>query len=732
MAAPAEKFIEGTVKSVRRWDSGYTVVKIQPRRGPLETLTGDVSHLSEGMVVKAHVESVDHPKYGTQYKVIEVHESGFATTEGLAKYLASSTFKGIGTATAKAIVAYLADTVEDDPDAILDAIDNNPDILFKVPNINHKAAADLVGCWHSVREVEKNLGELMGLGLGRKLALKVNKHFGGNGFKIVSGNYYKLTDVPGIGFITADEIALKHGVKRDSVDRAAAATFYVLDQSKMNGHCYLLMSQLASDTAEKLLKGDINLFKVSDAIKLLASQGEVIVEKDRVYLTSVYYAEQEVAKKIKAFINYKSEQFIADLNELNTLLQPIEDARGIAFAPEQKDALFTILNSRVCVITGGPGTGKSTLTYAAIKLLEEFGISYKLCSPTGMASKRLANATEEEASTIHRLLIFREGEFVHNASNPLWTDCVLVDETSMVDISLCRSLLSAIETSSRVILIGDADQLPSVGAGNVLRDIIASGAVPVVRLQTIFRQAAGSAITVAAHDILHGRVPNMPSPRQSKGNNCMFIGAEEPSVLIDYVLKMVGESLPKSGLGIGPDDIQVLTPMRGRGLGVDDLNPKLQALLNPANPEKAEIVDNFLTFRVGDRVMQTRNDYNKNVFNGYVGKIASISRHEDTAALFVKYPDMESPVEYSSEEWDDLQLAYASTIHKSQGSEYPAVILLMHPSHRNMLQRNLFYTGLTRAKKICIVAGTMGAVEQAVNNSKEAHRNTTLKQLLMK
>ena len=723
--------IEGIVKSVRRFDSGYAIVRVKTKRSE-ETMTGDASHITEGMSIQAHVEYQEHPKYGPQYKIIEIHESGFANLDGLMKYLAGSDFEGLGKASARIIVSYISEMLKtESPDAILKALDDNPKIVLKIPTLTPKAAQSVIDNWDKVRATELCLAEIMAFGMGRRIAMRVKNHFGDDAVAVIRANPYQLTEVSGIGFTTADVIALQMGVERDSIFRAEAATIYVIDQSKINGHCYLPMSTLAEDTVA-LVNREINHLRVSTAIRNLVTRGELIQESDRIYLATVHAAEKSVADKLRNMINYQAFALVKTPEEFEDLIRPMEEEQGMKFAIEQKEALLTIINSRVCIITGGPGTGKSTLTKAAIDFLSHFGISYKLSSPTGMAAKRLSNATSEEATTIHRLLAFDPASmsFTFNAGNQLFTDCVLVDETSMVDIMLFRSLLDALESTDRLILIGDANQLPSVGAGNVLRDCISSGAIPVVKLQKIFRQAEGSGIVVAAHQILNGITPELPSPRDAKGKNCMFVGAEDPEVLIEYMLKMVGEHLP-AGLKLSPDDIQVLTPMRGKGLGVDDLNPKLQAMLNPPSASKPEVRDNFRILRVGDRIMQLRNDYKKEIFNGFVGRIVGITRDDsDKATISVQYPDMPNLVTYTSEDWEDIQLAYATTVHKSQGSEYPCVVLIQHDLHRNMLQRNLLYTGLTRAKKVCVILGTMNALDRAVQNSREQHRNTTLKSLL--
>ena len=424
-------------------------------------------------------------------------------------------------------------------------------------------------------------------------------------------------------------------------------------------------------------------------------------------------------------LSYRTEPLYPTLEKLKERLATLD--LGIALAPEQEEAIFTVMNSRVAIITGGPGTGKSTALKCLVAIFDHHNMHYELCAPTGRAAKRITETTQKPARTIHRLLeTSQEGGFNYKQGNPLMTNVVVVDETSMVDVMLMRHLLDAMEKNQRLILVGDADQLPSVGPGSVLRDLIASEKVPTVKLERIFRQDKGSAIIVAAHDVLHGTMPHLPTPKNRKGGNCMFVGAGDQAELIQHILFLVGTALPN--FGVPSSDIQVLTPMRERGLGINDLNPELQRILNPPSSDKEEVQTGARIFRVGDRVMQTSNDYKKGVFNGDMGVIAGITRISDASVMHIQYPDMENTIPYTASEWDALLHGYCITCHKAQGSEYPAVILICHPSQANMLQRNWLYTGMTRAKKWLIIAGTEDGVAMAVNNTKERQRNTMLRQ----
>ena len=1059
------ELLEGEITRVQRFDSGYTILTLKKGRNTFK-LVGDMPAFAEGMNVKARAEKTVHPKYGEQFKVVEIEESGFATTEAIVNYLSSPAFKGIGVSAARAIVNHFGMET-------FDILDEDPDRLFDVPGLPDAKAQIVAETWLSERAAHKIRSELIKYGMTPLMATKVHKYFGDSVLDLLAQNIYLLTDAPGIGFLKADEIALRSGVERHSPDRVDAAIMYVLDQALTGGDCYLGLADL-TEQAVKLLKGDINATHVLEAVRRLVSRGSLVNEKNRIFLSGIREAEKNVAEMLQQMLTYKADPIYQDIDELRDDLAQIDVTQNITLAPQQEEALLTAMNSRVAIITGGPGVGKAlsadsliptvgglkrmdqikigdklfgrfgqivtvtgvypqgvkqlyrvvfndrteseccaehlwpiqtkrsrskskvvtqvinttaiieklqkgdrsrriyvplctaakmpvadlpihpyllgvligdgslssgatpritsfdpdviheiernmpqnhkvnhlgngcysitghkginqvsfalselglmgckshskfipelylfssieqrlellqglmdtdgtvskngynssfcsvskvlaenvaflarslgckvmiatkkgtytgcdhisyrvnivapgemklfkmprkallqksrskyqpvkairsiepsrlsecvcisvdapdklycsndfivthntTITKALCALFDRHNLDFMLCAPTGRAAKRLAEATGSEAKTIHRLLQFdpRSQNFLHNQLNPLPTQVVVIDESSMMDLRLFRWLMLAMERDMRLIIVGDKDQLPSVGPGNVLRDLISSGVVPCVKLDQIFRQAKGNTIIPVAHDILHGVTPDLPTPAESKGRNCMMVVSEDQSTLINMIVTLVTQSLPKAGFK--PEDIQILTPMRARGLGIEDLNPPLQEALNPAAPHKAEVQSNSRIFRVGDRVMQIRNNYKKGdngVFNGDIGYISSIIRDGEDVSIWVSYPDMPSPIEYAKDEWDELQHCMACTVHKSQGAEYPCVILVQHPSQYNMLQRNLIYTGVTRAKKLCVIAGTRRAVEIAVGNDKEVIRNTTLAELL--
>ena len=717
--------VEGEITRVQRFDSGYTILTLKKGRSTIK-LVGDMPGFAEGMNVKARAEKTVHPKYGEQFKVVEIEESGFTTTEAIVNYLASAAFKGIGISAARAIVNCFGMET-------FDILDEDPDRLFDVPGLPEAKAQIVAETWLSERSAHKIRSELIKYGMTPLLATKVHKHFGDAVLDFLKENVYILTDVPGIGFLKADDIALRSGVERHSPDRVDAAISYVLDQALTGGDCYLGLADVTEQVV-KLLKGDINATHVLEAVRRLVARGTLVNEKNRIFLSGIREAEKNVAEMLQQMLAYQGQTLYEDMDALRHDLNSLGITNDtFSLAPKQEEALFTAINSRVAIITGGPGVGKSTITKALCALFDRHHLDFMLCAPTGRAAKRLSEATGAEAKTIHRLLQFESitQNFLHNQNNPLPTQVVVIDESSMMDLRLFRWLLLAMERHMRLIIVGDKDQLPSVGPGNVLRDLIASGKVPCVKLDQIFRQAKGNTIIPVAHDILHGAMPDLPTPAESKGRNCMMVVSEEQSTLINMIVTLVTQSLPKAGFK--PEDIQILTPMRARGLGIEDLNPPLQEALNPAAPHKAEVQSNSRIFRVGDRIMQIRNNYKKGesgVFNGDIGYISSIIRDGEDVSVWVRYPDMPSPIEYTKDEWDELQHCMACTVHKSQGAEYPCVILVQHPSQYNMLQRNLIYTGVTRAKKLCVIAGTRRAVEIAVGNNKEVIRNTTLAELL--
>jgi len=724
------QLIKGEVLSQKTFDSGYAILRVEvDTGGNIATLVGDMPNFAPGVVISAYGQKIEHPKYGLQFKVKEIEEKGFSSIEGVVNYLSGPSFNGIGKAMARLVADHFGANT-------LSILDEDIAKVYKVVGLPENKARLIEEQWIANRSAHKLMSYLMKFGISVNAAMKIHAHFEENSQYVVDKDPYRLTEVSGIGFHKADEIALKSGVKRDSPARTESAIMYIMETALMQGgHCYL-DHQTVGEQATYLLQNDVNLLDVLNAMKSLAKKGPLVIKDDKIYLSSINQAENNVVEMLSDMSKYMGRTYYKTTQELETDLVTIGMGE-FTFSDEQKTAIMSALNNRIFIITGGPGSGKTTITRAICSLMEYHKITFELCSPTGRAAKRLCESTMREAKTIHRLLkVSQEGGFEFNESNPLKTDCVLVDETSMVDLLLFNNLLKAMESNDRLILVGDADQLPSVGPGNILKDLINSNKIPYVRLNKVFRQDAKSAIVMAAHNVITGQMPDLVVPSQAKGRNFLFAGAEKIDDVIQIVKHLVQKTLPAVKVNernITVDDIQILTPMREKGLGVNDVNPKLQEVLNPSAPNKEEVQAGMLSggpriFRVGDKVMQIKNDYDKNVFNGDMGKIVGINKSVSPVQIGVKFPDLNDVTIYKQHELDDLQHAWCITVHKSQGGEFPAVIILAHDSQTTMLQRNLFYTGITRAKRICIVVGTSNAVRSAINNTKEARRNTTLQE----
>jgi exodeoxyribonuclease V alpha subunit len=724
METVIEKF-QGEVLSQKTFDSGYAILRVEVDKGTVTTLVGDMPNFAEGCLVKASALKNDHPKYGTQYKVLEIEECGFASKDSIVNYLSSSHFNGIGKSYARLVADHFGDTT-------LEILDNNIIRIYEVPGLPENKAQLIEEQWTANRIVHKVTSQLMKYKLTTNLALKIYEHFKDQTLQIVKNEPYRLTEVYGLGFHKADEIAISSGVSRTSASRIEAAIIYVLETALMqNGHCYV-SHHLVGENVISLLQRDVNSIDVLNAIKNLCAKGPLKIDDDKIYLSSIYEIEKRVAEYLADMVKYKGKTYYRNLEELNNDLKLV-GMDSFDFSDEQKSAIMSALNHRVFIITGGPGSGKTTITRAICALMDLHKIKFNLCSPTGRAAKRLMESTMKEAKTIHRLLGFNSKGFEFSEENPLETDCVIVDETSMVDLLLFDNLISAMESNDRLILIGDVNQLPPVGPGNVLKDLINSNKIPFIKLTKIFRQDAKSSIIQAAHEVINGTVPELVVPSQAKGRNFLFASADKISDALEIVKHLVTKTLPAvkvNDKNLNYDDIQIITPLREKGLGINDINPIVQESVNPYQASKEEVQigigANSKTYRVGDRVMQIKNDYEKNVFNGDMGKIVGINKNVNPIQIGVKFSELNDIVFYKQHELDNLQHAWCITCHKSQGGEFPAVIVVAHDSQQTMLQRNLFYTALTRAKKICIVVGTKSAIYQCVNNTKEAKRNTTL------
>jgi len=703
-------------------ESGFCVlrVKVRGRRG-LTTVVGVLPEVRSGEWIDAEGRWVIDPQHGQQFKANRLQTTQPGTAEGVERYLASGMIKGIGPELARRLVGKFGADV-------LKVIESSSRKLRQVEGIGPKRLAQITDAWARQRVVRQIMVFLHGHGVSTQRAFRIYKTYGPGAIERIRHDPYCLAqDIRGIGFATADKIAASIGIGAQSDLRARAGVGYVLGELTGDGHCAFDRAGLVQRSADML---DIPAPIVEAAIDHEIAARRLVEAPGPdgpplVYLAPLHRAETRLAEDLVALLGGRHPCPGIDLDKA---VAWVEGKVHLTLAPQQREALKLATSAKLTVITGGPGVGKTTLVDAIVRVLRAKRLAVVLCAPTGRAAKRLAEATHLQAKTIHRLLAFdpATGGFKHDRADPLDGDVFVVDETSMVDLTLAHQLVRAIPPAAALILVGDVDQLPSVGPGSVLRDIIDSGVIPVVRLTEVFRQAARSAIITNAHRINRGLAPEFPqsSPDQPAETDLFLCRADEPGQGVATILELVREAIPRR-FGLDPlDDIQVIAPMQRGILGVRNLNLTLQAALNPSGPQ----VERFgWTFRVGDKVMQIVNDYDKEVFNGDIGRIVGLDEGEKQ--ITVRFDSR--GVTYGYSELDELVLAYATTIHKSQGCEYPAVVMAIHNQHYVMLQRNLLYTGITRGRKLVVVVGTAKAVGIAARQATSRRRVTTLKQRLI-
>lgn len=686
-------------------ENGYSVFRVKVKGyDDLVTLVGNLLDVPAGSVLLCQGEWRVDRKYGQQFQCSTWEEVMPATAYGIEKYLGSGLVKGIGPKFARLIVdRFGTGTIE--------VIETDIERLNEVHGIGPKRIAKISESWERQKDIKNVMLFLQGHGVSTAFAAKIYREYGKESVSKVQENPYRLADdIWGIGFKTADGIASKMGYGKDDPRRVRSGILYTLGQLADEGHCFATGEQLLGTAAELL---DVGEEAIGAVLADMSGAGDVITDGEAIYLPPFHYAECGVARRLLALRNGNGSLFSEDEPELPRV-------EGIVYDETQLEAVRLALKSKVMVLTGGPGTGKTTTTKAIIGALRSSGMKVLLAAPTGRASKRMSEATGMEAKTIHRMLEYNPKDgYQRNADNPLTGDALIVDECSMIDILLMNNLLKAVPDGMRLILVGDIDQLPSVGAGNVLRDIIDSGAVPVIRLTRIFRQAQSSRIVMSAHAVNAGRLPDLSNGRET---DFFFLREEDPEKVAESIVDLVGRRLP-GAYGIGADSIQVLTPMQRGVVGAARLNIALQQSLNGNGDSLSR---GGYTFRKGDRVMQLRNDYDKEVFNGDLGYITEVNLED--RVLKVDFDGRETA--YDSTELDELSLAYATTIHKAQGSEYPVVVIPVMMNHFVMLQRNLIYTGITRAKKVCVLIGQLKALSYAVRNLTVQKRNTRLKERL--
>lgn len=694
-------------------ENGWSVMKVKVKGyDNLVTLTGSLLDVPVGSVLLCDGDWKVDARYGQQFVVQSWTEVMPATIYGIEKYLGSGLVKGIGPVFAKSIVSKFGTET-------LNVIDNEPDRLLEVPKFGKKRVERIKESWEKQKDIKEVMVFLQGHGVSTAFAAKIYRKYEKESIAKVKENPYQLADdIWDIGFKTADGIASKMGYEKNDPRRCRSGILYTLNELAEEGHVYAEPEQLV-EAATKLL--DAEETPVRQALAEMTEAKDVIADNDVVYLPPFYYAENGSANRLKNLLAEKNifDNSIAAEPEMQ---YGLAQNNGIVYDEVQQAAIAKAMDSKVMVLTGGPGTGKTTTTQGIIAAFKARNMQILLAAPTGRASKRVTEATGMEAKTIHRLLEYNPMDsYKRNEENPLEGDALIVDECSMIDILLFYNLMKAIPSKMRLILVGDIDQLPSVGAGNVLRDIIDSQQIPVVRLTRIFRQAQSSRIVMNAHAINAGKYPNISNGKET---DFFFIKQEDAVEMLKLIIGLVRDRLPRK-YGYMAKEIQVLTPMQRGTVGAGNLNIELQNALNPSG---ASLARGGYTFRQGDKVMQIRNNYDKNVFNGDIGYITAVDTNEKT--LTVTFDSR--LVEYDVTELDELTLAYAITIHKSQGSEFPVVVMPITMKHYVMLQRNLIYTGITRAKKICVLVGTTKALAYAIHNNTVSKRNTMLKERLNK
>ncbi len=759
--------VSGSVERVTYYneENGYTVLRLRPdARGMLPyahgeqllTVVGNLPEVNPGEWLKLTGQWLMHPKHGRQFQVELCEQSVPASVEGIKRYLGSGMVRGVGKVMAERIVnRFGADT--------LTIIDEHPERLGEVLGIGRKRVDSVIKAWAEQRAIKDVMIFLHGHGISTHLAVKIYKQYGDESLAVVQQTPYRLVqDIHGIGFKTADKIAQALGLAPDDPARIEAGIHYTLSKMADDGHVYAPQDELEPEAADilqlpaervtavleslensELVRRETITYQTADSRPPTAdkSNGAAVVREERaVYLPALYHSETGLTRQVKRLVEHPTSRLIGLRGGVAQAFSldrgPGGRVNANALTSQQEQAINAALSHKLTILTGGPGTGKTTTLNNLLNLLDATGHTYALASPTGRAAKRMTEATGREARTIHRLLEFKPGEgFGRKENKPIDADLIVIDEASMLDLVLAYNLLRAIGSDSHLLLVGDVDQLPSVGAGDVLRDLIESGVAAVVRLETIFRQAADSLIIRNAHRINRGLMPETTADKATPvarpptadgtdakpGDFYIFI-KEDPGETADLLVDIVAKRAPAK-FGLDPfDDIQVLAPMYNGLAGVTRLNGLLQEALNPPGGRKVERRIGGRTFRVGDKVMQTVNNYDKSVYNGDIGRITAIDVIEQTMTVAIDG----APVVYSFLEVDELIHAYAVSVHKSQGSEYPCVVIPVVVQHYLMLQRNLLYTAITRARKLVILVGTRRAIQIAVRTNPTVERHTAL------
>ncbi|WP_299654950.1 ATP-dependent RecD-like DNA helicase [uncultured Jannaschia sp.] len=718
-APPGSEVLAGLVERItfHSAESGFCVLRLKARgHRDLVTTIGHAATISAGEWVTASGAWVNDRTHGLQFRARFLKTSAPSSLEGIEKYLGSGMVRGIGPTYARRMVKHFGKDV-------FDIIEAAPERLREVDGIGPRRAERITSAWADQKVIREIMVFLHQHGVGTARAVRIFKTYGTDAVEVMSANPYRLArDIRGIGFRTADLIAERLGIERTATIRLRAGISYALSEAMGNGHCGLPVADLTA-LAVKLLEVPEDL--IGTALDLELADGTVIADSiagtPGIFLGGLYHAEKAIAERLQRI---SAGPLPWPEIDADRALPWIERRTGLTLAESQAEAIRLALRSKLLVVTGGPGVGKTTIVNSILRILEAKAVKLLLCAPTGRAARRMSEATGMEARTIHRLLEFdpRAFAFKRNLEHPLECDLLVVDESSMVDVLLMQSLLNAVPDDAALLIVGDIDQLPSVGPGQVLADIIASGAVSVVRLTEVFRQAAQSRIITSAHRINRGHIPDLAKP--AGDTDFYFVPAADPEQAVARVVQLVRTRIPQR-FGLDPiRDVQVLCPMNRGGVGARSLNIELQAALNPSDGNKVERFG--WTFAPGDKVMQIENDYDKEVSNGDIGYVDGVD--PDEGELVVSFDGR--PVTFGFGELDTLVPAYATTIHKSQGSEYPAVVIPILTQHYAMLQRNLLYTGVTRGKKLVVLVGQPKAVAIAVKNVSSQRRWSKLDEWL--
>jgi exodeoxyribonuclease V alpha subunit len=734
-AQPPIEPLQGVVERItyHSEESGYTIARLKaPRTSELVTIVGNFANVQAGQTLQMQGIWREHPKYGTQFQVTQYHETKPATLTGLEKYLGSGLIKGVGPVTAKRIVAHFKLET-------LDIIENQIERLIEVPGIAKKRVKMIQTAWTTQKAIKDVMLFLQGHGVSTTYAVKIYKHYGNESIATVTQNPYRLAiDVYGIGFVTADAIARNLGIHPNSEYRYRSGILHVLGEASEDGHCFLPQPELVEKVVTRLALPDHQI-EPADILSLTTDMSldeELIMQGGTgdwqgqfvCYAPPFFNSEQGLANRVRRLLG---QPIAVDLDRVDRWIDRFTEKTGLQLSDQQRQAVVMAASHRMLILTGGPGVGKSFTCRTIVSLWKAMGKTIALASPTGRAAQRLSEMTGQEAKTIHRLLEFdpKHLKFKRDPDSPIPADAIVIDEASMLDLFLANSLFKAIAPGAHLLLVGDTDQLPSVGPGAVLHDLIKSGLIPVVRLTQVFRQAQTSAIVSNAHRINQGEFPRLEPVSNSPRSDCLWFDASEPEHGVQAIRDLITHLIPK--LGFDPArEMQVLCPMTRGEVGTRQLNQVLQQLINPPSPEKAELVRGGMTLRVGDRILQQKNDYDREVFNGDLGVITAIDVEEQevTAAFSDSLRDgkAERSVTYDYADLNEITLAFATTIHKSQGSEYPVVVLPVFMQHYIMLSRNLIYTGVTRARQLVILVGSQKAIRMAVGQVKDQQRYTLL------